>query len=65
MLVTAKNASQLYWGTFIFALSNGTVESYINAAVAAMYPREKPNGLTSSMPAGPAASHSPASSASA
>ena len=43
MLVTAKNASQLYWGTFIFALSNGTVESYINAAVAAMYPRAKTN----------------------
>lgn len=45
MLVTAKNASQLYWGTFIFALSNGTVESYINAAVAAMYPREKTKWL--------------------
>lgn len=41
MLVTAKNASQLYWGMFIFALSNDTVESYINAAVAAMYPRAK------------------------
>lgn len=45
LLLTAKNATQLYWGTFIFALSNGTVESYINAAVAAMYPREKTKWL--------------------
>ena len=41
LLLTATSARQLYWGTFIFALSNGTVESYINAAVAALYPREK------------------------
>jgi MFS family permease len=45
MLVTATSAQQLYWGTFIFAISNGTVESYINAAVAAMYPRDKTKWL--------------------
>ncbi len=45
LLITANSARQLYWGTFIFALSNGTVESYINAAVAAMYPREKTKWL--------------------
>ncbi|MDB6150865.1 MAG: fucose permease [Chthoniobacter sp.] len=45
LLVTATSARQLYWGTFIFALSNGTVESYINAAVATMYPRDKTKWL--------------------
>lgn len=45
LLITAGSARQLYWGTFIFALSNGTVESYINAAVSAMYPREKTKWL--------------------
>lgn len=45
LLITATSARQLYWGTFIFALSNGTVESYINAAVATMYPRDKTKWL--------------------
>jgi MFS family permease len=45
LLITAKSAEQLYWGTFVFALSNGTVESYINAAVATMYPKEKTKWL--------------------
>jgi MFS family permease len=45
MLLFATTASMLYWGTFIFALSNGTVESYINPAVASMYPREKTKWL--------------------
>lgn len=41
ILLTAASARQLYWGTFIFALSNGTVEAYINPTVATMNPREK------------------------
>ena len=41
MLYTADSASQLYWGTFIFALSNGTVEAYINPVVAAVNTKEK------------------------
>ncbi|MDB6170755.1 MAG: fucose permease [Chthoniobacteraceae bacterium] len=45
LLVTATSARQLYWGTFIFALSNGTVESYINGAVATMFPNEKTKWL--------------------
>lgn len=45
LLITATSARQLYWGTFVFALSNGTVESYINAAVATLYPRDKTKWL--------------------
>lgn len=41
ILLFADSARMLYWGTFIFALSNGTVEAYINPTVASMYPREK------------------------
>lgn len=41
MLLMADSARMLYWGTFIFALSNGTVEAYINPTIASMYPREK------------------------
>ncbi len=35
----------LYWGTFIVALGNGTVEAVINPVVAAMFPREKTKWL--------------------
>lgn len=45
LLITAASAQQLYWGTFIFALSNGTVESYINAVAATLYPKEKTKWL--------------------
>jgi MFS family permease len=45
ILVTARNKQMLYWGTFLFALSNGTVEAYINAAVASMYTRAKTTWL--------------------
>lgn len=45
ILLTAKSAEALYWGTFIFSLSNGTVEAYINPTVASMYPREKTKWL--------------------
>ena len=41
LLLTATSARMLYWGTFFFALSNGTVEAYINPTVAAMNPRDK------------------------
>jgi len=41
MLYTADSVSDLYWGTFIFALSNGTVEAYINPVVAAVWTKEK------------------------
>jgi MFS family permease len=41
ILYTADSVSQLYWGTFIFALSNGTVEAYINPVVAAVNTKEK------------------------
>ena len=45
----------LYWGTFILALGNGTVEAVINPAVATIYPREKTkwmNILHAGWPAG-------------
>ena len=35
----------LYWGTFILALGNGTVEAVINPAVATIYPKEKTKWL--------------------
>jgi len=45
LLVTAKNVDMLYWGTLVFALSNGTVEAYINPAIASMYKQEKTKWL--------------------
>jgi MFS family permease len=41
ILLTATSASMLYWGTFLFALSNGTVEAYINPVVVALYPKDR------------------------
>ena len=38
ILLTADSARMLYWGTFLFSLSNGTVEAYISPAVVALYP---------------------------
>jgi MFS family permease len=35
----------LYWGTFILALGNGTVEAVINPVVATIYPKEKTKWL--------------------
>ena len=43
--VNAKGYNSLYWGTFIVALGNGTVEAYINPVVATMYSREKTKWL--------------------
>ncbi|MSU49198.1 MAG: MFS transporter [Opitutus sp.] len=45
MLLMADSARMLYWDTFIFALSNGTVEACINPTVASMYPRENDKWL--------------------
>ena len=45
ILVTANSYDALYWGTFIFALSNGTVEAYINPVVATMFHKEKAKWL--------------------
>jgi hypothetical protein len=35
----------LYWGTFLVALSNGTVEAFINPVVATMFSKEKTKWL--------------------
>ena len=45
ILVTADSYDALYWGTFLFALSNGTVEAYINPVVATMFHKEKAKWL--------------------
>lgn len=45
ILVTANSYDALYWGTFLFALSNGTVEAYINPVVATMFHKEKAKWL--------------------
>ncbi len=45
MTITAKNYQMLWWGTFIVALGNGTVEAVINPVVATMFPRSKTKWL--------------------
>lgn len=45
MTIFAKNYSMLYWGTFIVALGNGTVEAVANPVVATMFPRQKTKWL--------------------
>ena len=45
ILITADSYNALYWGTFLFALSNGTVEAYINPVVATMFHKEKAKWL--------------------
>ena len=39
--VTANSFQQLYVGTLIFALANGTVEAVINPVTATLYPKSK------------------------
>ena len=39
--MTAHTYTQLYVGTLIFALANGTVEAVTNPAVASLYPKDK------------------------
>jgi MFS family permease len=41
MTIFATNYQMLYWGTFIVALGNGTVEAVINPVVATMFTRGK------------------------
>ncbi len=45
MIITASSADMLFWGTFIGALGNGTVEAVANPAVATMFSREKTKWL--------------------
>jgi MFS family permease len=45
MTIFATGYEMLYWGTFICALGNGTVEAVINPAVATMFPKEKTKWL--------------------
>jgi MFS family permease len=45
ILITAKGYTALYWGSFIGALGNGTVEAVINPVVATMFHREKTKWL--------------------
>ncbi len=46
MTIYATGYEMLYWGTFLCALGNGTVEAVINPAVASMYPKKKTTMLT-------------------
>jgi MFS family permease len=39
--MTASSYTQLYLGTFLFALANGVVEAVTNPVVATMYPKDK------------------------
>jgi MFS family permease len=45
MTITATNYQMLYWGTFICALGNGTVEAFINPVVATMFSKGKTKWL--------------------
>jgi MFS family permease len=45
MTIFANSFEMLYWGTFLYALSNGTVEAVINPAVATMFGRNKTHWL--------------------
>lgn len=45
MTIFANSFEMLYWGTFIFALSNGAVEAVINPVVASMYDKNKTHWL--------------------
>lgn len=45
MTIFAKNFEMLYWGTFIFALSNGFVEAVINPVVATIFDKNKTHWL--------------------
>ncbi|MCE9613979.1 MAG: MFS transporter [Lentisphaerae bacterium] len=43
--ITARSYQQLYWGMFIVALGNGTVEAYINPVVATLFSKDKTKWL--------------------
>ncbi len=44
--IFATGYQMLYWGTFLLALGNGTVEAVINPVVATVYSKEKTKWLT-------------------
>ena len=45
MTIMAKDYNMLYWGNFIVALGNGTVEAYINPVAATMFNKDKTKWL--------------------
>jgi MFS family permease len=45
LTITATGYTQLYLGTFLFALSNGVVEAVINPVTATLYPKSKTRHL--------------------
>lgn len=45
LTIFATNYQMLYWGTFICALGNGTVEAFINPVVATMFSKGKTKWL--------------------
>ena len=49
LTITAKDYDDLWLGTFIVALGNGTVEAVINPAVATMFRQEKTKWLNLSL----------------
>ena len=45
LTLNATGYQSFYWGTFLTAVANGTVESFINPVVATLFPREKAKWL--------------------
>jgi fucose permease len=45
LTLRATGYESFYWGTFLTAVANGTVESFINPVVATLFPREKAKWL--------------------
>ncbi|MCC7083391.1 MAG: MFS transporter [Pirellulales bacterium] len=45
LLVFATSFEMLYWGTFVFAVANGTIEAVINPVVATIYDKNKTHWL--------------------
>ena len=45
LTLRATGYQSFYWGTFLTAVANGTVESFINPVVATLFPREKAKWL--------------------
>jgi MFS transporter, DHA2 family, metal-tetracycline-proton antiporter len=45
MTLTATSKGMLFWGTFVVAIANGTVEAFINPVVATAFPKEKAKWL--------------------
>lgn len=43
--MTARDYTQLYFGTFLFALANGAIEAVVNPVTATLYPKNKTHYL--------------------